>query len=334
VADRNNKAWDLESLCRMKAMKGALVPPPGTKLFLNVNPNVLNDRRFIEDFRDHYLAKIGLDPKSIVFEITERSAVIDNHAFLLSISRYKAQGYKIAIDDVGAGYSGLNALSMVKPNLIKLDMHLVRNIDKDKTKQLICKAMVDFAKGSGIGMVAEGIETEEELATLIRLQVDYGQGFFLGIPKKSFAGIASEKVETIQKHRGKRYIEKTRASVYPIIGHLSKPGCCFSPFEKTERVYETMRLNPTITEFVIVEDDTTIGFITKSALNEKLGGRHGFDLFSHKQIAELTKNDFFEGQPQHDGRPRLPPCHAEAIRTSIRPDSGGEGRPVFWDSHH
>jgi len=85
------------------------------------------------------------------------------------------------------------------PKMIKLDMHLIRDIDKDETKQLLCKAMVDFCKSAGILSVAEGVETEEELETLISLRTDYAQGYFLGIPRFSFAPIASEKVDMIQR---------------------------------------------------------------------------------------------------------------------------------------
>jgi len=78
-------------------------------------------------------------------------------------------------------------------------MNLVRNIDKDETKQLLCKAMVDFCEYTGTQLLAEGVETEEELKTLIRLKVAYGQGFFLGIPQKSFTDITHEKIEIMNR---------------------------------------------------------------------------------------------------------------------------------------
>jgi len=78
------------------------------------------------------------------------------------------------------------------------------------------------------------------------------------------------------------------------IGYLSRPGCCFSPNEKTENIYEIMKLNPTITEFTVVENDTAVGFMTRTALNETLGGRYGFTLFSGNPIRDIMNTDFFK----------------------------------------
>ncbi|MEY8356930.1 EAL domain-containing protein [Lachnospiraceae bacterium 54-53] len=183
IADRKNKSWELETLCRTKALENLKNLAADKKLFLNVNSNILHDKEFREGFTKSRLNEYGLDSDNIIFEITERVAVMDNDAFLGSIHHYKNQKYGIAIDDVGAGHSGLNTIASVRPHLIKLDMNLVRGIDQDETKQLLCKAMVDFSKNAGILMIAEGIETEAELKTLIKLNVDLGQGFFLDVPR-------------------------------------------------------------------------------------------------------------------------------------------------------
>ena len=294
TADETNRAWELETLCRTKALESAVTMDRDKKLFLNVNPNVIHDNGFKDGFTKSHLEKYGLDFRNVIFEITERVAVMDSNAFLAAISHYKNQNYGIAIDDVGAGYSALSIISDVKPNLMKLDMSLVRNIDKDKTKQLLCKALVDFGKSAGIQLIAEGIETEEELETLIKLNVDLGQGYFLGIPQKSFTDIAPEKSEMIKKYYTKKYIKNIASSVYPIIGHLAKPGCIFSPDEKVETVYETLHLNPTITEFTVVEKNLAVGFMTRTTLNELLGGRYGFALNSRKTIRQVINTSFLK----------------------------------------
>ena len=203
TADKLNRAWELEALCRTKALKGAVDMGAGKKLFLNVNPNIIHDYGFREGFTKDRLEEYGLDYRNIVFEITERVAISDNSAFFNAIKHYKAQNYEIAIDDVGAGYSGLNIIAMVKPNHIKLDMNLIRDIDKDETKQLLCKALVYFGKNAGIKLIAEGIETAKELEMLIKFEVDFGQGYFLGIPKTQFSNIAPEKIKEIMSYNEK-----------------------------------------------------------------------------------------------------------------------------------
>lgn len=292
MADKMNRSWELETLCRTKALENSVHKDAEKKLFLNVNSNIIHDEKFREGFTRSRLNEYGLNPDNIIFEITERIAVLDINAFLGSISHYKSQNYGIAIDDVGAGYSGLNIIAGVRPNLIKLDMNLVRDIDKDETKQLLCRAMVDFGKSAGIQLIAEGIETEEELKTLIKLKVDLGQGYFLGIPQESFSDITPEKIKMIKKYHEKTYAEKIQSSVYPIIGYLSKPGYTFSPDEKAENIYETLRLNPTITEFTVVENEIPAGFMTREDLNEIFAGQYGYSLHSKKSLRQLLKTDF------------------------------------------
>jgi EAL domain-containing protein (putative c-di-GMP-specific phosphodiesterase class I)/GGDEF domain-containing protein/predicted transcriptional regulator len=300
AADKTNRAWELEALCRTKALKNSVHIGSGKKLFLNVNPNIIHDEKFMEGFTGTdkagftktCLDEYGLDFHNIIFEITERIAIIDSDAFMGSIKHYRDQKYGIAIDDVGAGYSGLNTIANVRPNIMKLDMGLIRNIDKDETKQFLCKAMVDFGKSAGILLIAEGIETEEELKTLIKLNVDLGQGFFLDIPRQALVNIEPEKIEKIKNTHTKKYTEKIKSSIYPIIGHLSKQGHCFSPKEKIEDIYEILKLNHTITDFIIIEDEKVAGFMSRTAFIELVGGRYGFSLFSEKSIRELAGIDF------------------------------------------
>ncbi len=123
-----------------------------------------------------------MEEKDIVFEITERNVIEDMEGFQNTIVNYKSQGYKIAIDDTGAGYSGLNLISEVCPDYIKLDMYLIRNIEKNRIKYAIIKGMSEFSKESRIPIIAEGIETYEELEKLIELGVEYGQGYYIQRP--------------------------------------------------------------------------------------------------------------------------------------------------------
>jgi diguanylate cyclase (GGDEF)-like protein len=294
TADREHRAWELEALCRTKALKNAIYMEADKKLFINVNPNIIHDTDFRNGFTKSYLKEFGLNFSDVVFEITERVMVSNKEAFLASIEHYKSQNYGIAVDDVGSGYSGLNILYDVKPNFIKLDMGIVRDIDKDETKQLLCKAMVDFAKNSDIAVIAEGIETEEELETLIKLNVDLGQGYFLAIPNQTFTDVAPDIVELINNFNTKKYVKKNGCSVYPIIGHLAKPGHCFSPDEIVGDIYEAVRRDQTITEFTVLKGNTPVGFITRTELNEMLGGKYGFTLYSGKPVSTIMKSDFLK----------------------------------------
>lgn len=292
VADRLDKSWELETLCRKKSLECATNLKEGKKLFLNVNSNIIYDKNFIEGFTKSSLITYGLYSDDVIFEITERVAVNDTNAFLASINHYKGQGYGIAIDDFGVGYSGLNIVASVRPNFIKLDMNLVRDIDKEEIKQLVCKAMVDFGRNADIQVIAEGIETEEELSTLIKLGVNLGQGYFLGRPKETFQDLEPEKAALIKMLRAKIYTDNIKSTAYPVVGYLARTGDTFSAEEIGEDVYEIIRHDPSIKEFTIVENEVAIGFMTKMSFNEILGGRYGFSLYSKKKIRQLMRGDF------------------------------------------
>lgn len=128
--------WRLEKVCRSKAVKNAIKKPDGVKLFLNVDPNVIQDPEFVSGFTKEYLDKYKLRTKDIVFEITERSDV-ENYEILQNvIHHYEEQGFEIALDDVGAGYSGLNRINYLNPKFLKIDMELIHHIYNSKSKKI------------------------------------------------------------------------------------------------------------------------------------------------------------------------------------------------------
>ena len=128
AAGEYNRLWDLELLCRTAALEAAykfMIPPYSKMLFLNVNPNIMHDENFKKGFTKEFLMQFKIKPLNVIFEITERNVILDMNGFLSTINHYKSQDYKIAIDDAGAGYSGLNLISEINPDYIKLDMKLI-----------------------------------------------------------------------------------------------------------------------------------------------------------------------------------------------------------------
>jgi len=98
------------------------------------------------------------------------------------VARLREQGFRIAIDDAGAGYSGLQTVVETEPDFMKLDISLVRAIDTSQVKQRLVSTLRDFCEGAGIELVAEGVETPEQLDTVVELGVPYAQGFLFAHP--------------------------------------------------------------------------------------------------------------------------------------------------------
>ena len=113
----HDQLWDLEYLCRTKALESAHTLQSEGKLFLNVNPNIINDPKFRHGFTREYLSRYNIDSEKIVFEITEKEAISKLSHFKKTVNHYKEQLYQIAIDDVGSGYSGLNIVNRYPSSL-------------------------------------------------------------------------------------------------------------------------------------------------------------------------------------------------------------------------
>jgi EAL domain-containing protein (putative c-di-GMP-specific phosphodiesterase class I) len=153
------------------ALRSLLLLPSTCSLSVNVSPQCLNS-----DELSDLLSK--QDPSQIVLELTEHAEIENYNSLIQSVQKFKKMGYKIAVDDAGAGYSSLSHIVQIQPDLIKMDISLTRNIHQDKARRAIAKALVFFATETDAQIVAEGIETVDEMKTLTRLGVDFGQGYF------------------------------------------------------------------------------------------------------------------------------------------------------------
>lgn len=197
-AEKSHCLWELEILFRKLAIEGAAGLKGDQTLFLNVDPRIINDPAFQQGLTRDYLARQQLSPSAIIFEITERYAIQDHAAFTKVLNNYKEQGYQIAIDDAGSGYSGMHTIAVTRPDYVKIDMEIVRNVHSDPLRQAIVKSFVVLGQIADIRIVAEGIETREELRTLIRLGVYAGQGYYLQRPVPGIQPLATDKGEEIR----------------------------------------------------------------------------------------------------------------------------------------
>lgn len=134
------------------------------------------------------LARFPVD--RIVLEITEHALITDYERMAGTLRDMRRAGLRLAIDDAGAGYSSLNHILALQPDVIKLDLALIRNIDTDRARQALTAAMATFAHDTGGTLIAEGVETAAELATLRRLGVQHAQGYHLGRPAPLAAAVA------------------------------------------------------------------------------------------------------------------------------------------------
>lgn len=295
AAGEYNRLWELELLCRTTALEAAykfMIPPYSKKLFINVNPHTMHDETFKKGFTKSFLEQYEIAPHNLIFEITERNVITDMIGFKAIVDHYKSQDYKIAIDDAGAGYSGLNLISDVNPNYIKLDMKLIHNVNKDSLKYALVKGMVEFSRASNIFLIAEGIETLEELDTLVNLGVQYGQGYFIQKPDTVVREICPEVLKALKEINLKKNhtSQSTIANLY--IKNLCTRIGTVSPDEMIPKVYDIFKCDPNCFGLCVIEDNVPVGIVTKEKLTFRLSGYYGFALNQNKPISKIMDRDY------------------------------------------
>jgi len=181
AAERLGKAAELGRIIR-RHVAGILggVRPAG-HIFVNLHPADLEDPELYAD--DGALTPFA---GQVVLEITERAALDGIHELSSRVTRLRSLGYRIAIDDLGAGYAGLTSFAQLEPEVVKVDMSLVRGIDNSPVKQKLVRSIIALCTELGIQLVAEGIETPAERDALIALGGDLCQGYLFARPGRGF----------------------------------------------------------------------------------------------------------------------------------------------------
>lgn len=195
IVEQNRYTFD--QAIRVRAIQLASALDLQGMLSINFLPNaVYNPQTCIRATLDA-AAKLNFPTERIMFEVTEAEKVTDHEHLKSIFKEYKKHNFTTAIDDFGAGYAGLNLLADWQPDIIKLDMGLVRAINKDKVRQTIVSALISACNGLDIKVIAEGVETIDEFTTLLKMNVSLFQGYLFAKPEFEKSPTLSEPVKTM-----------------------------------------------------------------------------------------------------------------------------------------
>jgi EAL domain-containing protein (putative c-di-GMP-specific phosphodiesterase class I) len=200
VSDEKRYAFDQQ--CRVKAIETAArvgLIETGARLSINFLPNAVYSPLACIQLTLKTASAVGFPTGRLIFEFTENEKMADPDHVANIIAAYQRMGFGTALDDFGAGYAGLNLLARFRPDMIKLDMELIRGLDSSLARRTIVDAVVKMCTALGVTIIAEGIETAGELEAVRAIGVRYFQGFY-------FAKASFEALPLIEVHAsGKRY---------------------------------------------------------------------------------------------------------------------------------
>ena len=179
AARDNSLLMELESICQASTFDVLAHSKPDGRIFVNTSSNFISHPVFRKRLKESSLKKLA---PSLVLEITEKEAIQNYHDFRSEIEPIRKAGIRLAVDDAGSGYADLESIAEVRPEYIKIANSIIRNIAQDLIKQEIVSSFLTLAHKLRSTVIAEGIENREDFQVLKRLGVEFGQGFFLGMP--------------------------------------------------------------------------------------------------------------------------------------------------------
>jgi EAL domain-containing protein (putative c-di-GMP-specific phosphodiesterase class I) len=179
---RPEQLYRFDQTCRVKAITTAAALGMQARLSINFSPNAVYEPATCIRLTLAAAERCNFDPSMLIFEVTESERIVDVPRVVRIIKDYQSRGFLTAIDDFGAGYAGLNLLAEFQPDIVKLDMALIRNIDQDPIRRAITSGIVATCREVGCVVLGEGVETAAEYRVLRAMGINLLQGYLFAKP--------------------------------------------------------------------------------------------------------------------------------------------------------
>ncbi|AWN24586.1 EAL domain-containing protein [Deinococcus irradiatisoli] len=198
--------------------QGAALTDSGSHLLINFMPGVVYDPEVCLNTTFAACRQSGVDPARLIFEVVETESYPDLEVLRSVLNRYRREGMRVALDDLGAGHSSLMYLEALRPDIVKLDQSLLLGITENDPRVALVDALIRYAHNLDVQVVAEGLETEAEVRAALALGADLGQGYGLGRPAFE-RDTATEAASSQRLRRGaadRRQCQPHAASITPL----------------------------------------------------------------------------------------------------------------------
>ncbi|MDZ4097920.1 MAG: EAL domain-containing protein, partial [Methylophilaceae bacterium] len=260
-----------------------------SKLFINVSPESFTQFATNIVAILAYTHKLGLDPRTIVIELTESTPNFDYQLIKNAAGHYRKMGFEIAIDDLGEGFSSLRLWSELRPEYVKIDKHFIQNINNDSVKLEFVRSIQRIAECSGAKVIAEGIESQAQLSIIKDLKIAYGQGYLFAHPAESLSSGVSSGVREL--------ILSKKLSVFPSaapnsrfmgnLGGLHEYLDPVSPETTNEEIYTIFETFPHLYSLPVVNHGSPVGLINRYSIIDSFARLYVRELYGKKPCSLL-----------------------------------------------
>ena len=194
AATRAGFLTELNMLCARKVVRQFAKFGLKRQLFLNVTPQTVLEVRDDVQRITRFIRDCGLDIAQVTIELTENQYIADRSIFSNALMLFRSAGFRVALDDLGEGFSSLRLWSELQPDFVKIDMHFVKGVSEDEVKYHFLKSLQHIAEGCGSSLVAEGVETAADFCILRDLGINNAQGFLIGHATKQPSELVPDQV--------------------------------------------------------------------------------------------------------------------------------------------
>lgn len=280
TAHRLGRILELELLCRELSMRRFKHLGLEGKMFLNVTPSTLLEPDFRDGLTLDLVKKIGFDPGRIVIEITEQFPIDDYALMKEATSHYRQMGFEVALDDLGAGYSGLRSWSELCPQYVKIDRHFIEGIDSTLIKQEFVRSIIEVARTIKCQVIAEGIERIEEHRILNDLGIRIQQGYYFSRP----TALPPRELDQ-QLFRFNRTFSPNLAGSQQNLGAITRMRPPIDPSNTLGDAVEIFRKHSDIHSLAVVQNDEPVGLLSRTTCLELYLNPYGRELNERKSVS-------------------------------------------------
>jgi EAL domain-containing protein (putative c-di-GMP-specific phosphodiesterase class I)/GGDEF domain-containing protein len=283
TAEHEGRLSELEEICRRHSIQAFHARQLPGKLFINISPKALLEPGHAKGLTLSLVQELGLSPNQIVIELSEQYPADDIDLLKSCLNHYRSQGFLTAIDDLGTGYSGLRLWSELAPDYVKIDRHFIHQIDKSPVKQEFVRSIIDLCQSLTCKVIAEGIETEGELALLSQLGIVYCQGYLLGHPKSQPNQIFTHDNQQELPSSQVRYAESAES--------LTTQALSLPPETKLKVLSELFITRHTLQAIAIVDEQRPLAIIDRAQLMELFSTPYGRALHENHPVATVMNSN-------------------------------------------